>query len=114
MPFSVERKSKPEVPEGVREPPEAPELPAHIEKGGVKVQPTQFTAQVYDDKGKPLIQTPATKTVTVQLPADQTALASWSKGSISDSLTWLAMFWLRIIKKALHFGWKIVRKEGGK
>jgi len=47
----------------------------------------------------------------VQPPYDQATLAKQSKGSVSSSFTWLAAFWLRIIKKALHFGWKVVGKD---
>lgn len=78
---------------------------------GVKVVQKNFTAQVKGDKGQPLIQTPPTQVVTVTTPAPQATLTSWSKGPITSSLTWLGVFWLRIIKKALHFGWKVV---GGK
>ena len=92
--------------------PEDVSIPPEVEKKeGVVPRPSQFTGQVYDDSGKPLIQTPQTKTVTVSLPMDDKALTSASKGSITDSITWLAAFWLRIIKKALHFGWGVVRKK---
>jgi hypothetical protein len=70
--------------------------------------PTQFKAQVNDDSGKPLIQTPPLAVTTVAVPADSGKLAGLAKGSIDESLTWFARFWQRIIKKAIHFGWKIV------
>ncbi len=70
---------------------------------------TQFTKQVKSDGGKPLISSPATPGKTIQLPADPTQLTTQSKGSVNDSVTWLANFWLRMIKKALYFGWKILR-----
>ncbi len=103
MPISTER----ELPIEVR-PEEITEIPEDIERKGVRPTKSQFTAQV-KHKGKHLIQTPATK-VTIKLPADQGSLSSWSKGPITSSLTWLATFWLRMIKKAKHFGWKIIRK----
>jgi hypothetical protein len=71
--------------------------------------PVQFTQQVKNDKGKPLISTPATSATTIQLPAQPAQLITQSKGSVSDSVTWLANFWLRLIKKALYFGWKILK-----
>ena len=61
-----------------------------------------------DDKGQPIIQTPPTSVVTVQPPYDDATLAAQAKGSVSSSATWLAAFWIRVIKKALHFGWKVV------
>ncbi len=70
--------------------------------------PTQFSKQVKGDKGEPLISSPAVSGITIQLPADPAQLVTQSKGSVSDSMTWLATFWLRMIKKALHFGWKIL------
>jgi hypothetical protein len=32
----------------------------------------------------------------------------WSKGPIENALTWFAVFWTRIIKKAIHFGWRMI------
>jgi hypothetical protein len=78
---------------------------------GVKVVQKNFTAQVKDDGGKPLIQTPPTQVIAITPPAGSTLLTSWSKGNISSSLTWLGAFWLRIIKKAMHFGWKVTGGE---
>jgi hypothetical protein len=105
----VEREKK--LPKGVEIRPEGVAIPEDIEKKeGVQPRPTQFTAQVRDDQGHPLFQTPQTKTVSIQLPSDQTTLASWAKGPVVDSLTWLGKFWLRIVKKATHFGWRLVKK----
>ena len=70
--------------------------------------PTQFTKQVKSDGRQPIIQSPATQKVSIQIPSDQTQLTPLSKGSISDSITWFAAFWIRMIKKAIHFGWRIV------
>lgn len=78
---------------------------------GVKVVQKNFNAQVKDDSGAPLIQTPPTQVITVSPPASQTTLTSWSKGNITSSLSWLGAFWLRVIKKALHFGWRVVSGE---
>jgi len=78
---------------------------------GVQVVQKNFTAQVKNDKGQPLIQTPPTQVITVQPPADSTTLTGWSKGSVASSLTWLGMFWIRVIKKALYFGWRVMGGE---
>lgn len=46
---------------------------------------------------------------TVSVPSDdQTVLASQAKGSTNSSVTWLAAYWLRLIKKALLYGWNVV------
>ena len=86
------------------------EFPETIQQvaGGIKVVPKTFTSQTNDDKGQPLIQTPPTQVVSVQPPYDQTALIAQAKGSVSSSLTWLSTFWIRVVKKAMHFGWKII------
>lgn len=102
------------VPEGVRELPETPEVPPHIEREGVTPAQTQVTAQVTDDSGQGLIQTPATQVVTIQIPAAQDQLEDWSHGSPASSLTWFATFWLRMIRKAIHFGWRIITRTNPK
>lgn len=86
-------------------------VPETLQQSGVRVVQKNFTAQVKDDKGQPLIQTPPAQVITVTPPTDDTTLAAWSKGSITSSLSWLGMFWIRVIKKALHFGWRIVGKD---
>ncbi len=96
------------VPDGIQEIPDVPEIPERIERGGVITPQTNFTAQVTDDGGNNLVDTPAVKAVTIKLPASQDQLTVWSEGSPDDALTGFAVFWLRLIKKALHFGWKAV------
>jgi len=83
-------------------------VPETLQQSGVRVVQKNFTAQIRDNKGQPLIQTPPTQVITVQPPADDLTLITWSKGSITSSLTWLGAFWIRVIKKALYFGWQIV------
>lgn len=104
-------KERPRVPEGVIERPETPEIPEDLKREtGIEVVETAFKARV-KDRGRDLIQTPATRQVTINIPADQGTLVSWAKGPVTSSLTWLANFWLMMIKKALHFGWKIIRRN---
>jgi hypothetical protein len=86
-------------------------VPETLQQSGVKVVQKNFTAQVKGDKGQPLIQTPPAQVITVTPPTDDTTLTGWSKGPISSSLSWLGMFWIRVIKKALHFGWRIMGKD---
>ena len=88
--------------------------PLTIERKEV-IQPnvTQFTHKVTDDNGKPLIQVPDDKEIKIELPASPEQLEKVSKGSVTDSLTWFAAFWVRIFKKAVHFNWKILEKNSG-
>lgn len=88
-------------------------VPETLSGSGVKVVPKNFQAQVKNNKGTPIIQTPPAQVITtVQPPGDVVTLTQTAKGNTTSSATWLAAFWLRIIKKAMHFGWKIVGKEG--
>jgi len=96
------------TPEGVYEIPESPEIPRHVEMGGVVSRPTQFTAQVSDDQGNQLVIAPAISAVTIKLPAHPTQLEAWSQGDADDALTGFAIFWIRLIKKALKFGWNTI------
>jgi hypothetical protein len=88
------------------------ELPPHLEDTGIKTVETAVKARV-KDKGRHLIQTPATKKITIKLPAGQATVSTWAKGKTASSLTWLGAYWLRMIKKATYFKWKIIGgKEG--
>jgi len=85
-----------------------------LKNTGVQVVQKNFTTQIKSSSGKPIIQTPPTQVITVQPPADPAALTVMAKGSVSSSSTWLAAFWLRIIKKAMHFGWRIMGANNDK
>jgi hypothetical protein len=99
------------APEIVSEIPEQVEITPGMVSQGVQPTQTQFTAQVTDDQGRQIIQTPETQTVTIRIPNQKEILEQEVKGSPYDSKTWGAMYFLRVIKKALHFGWKIVFGE---
>jgi len=106
---TIESEPTPQVPEGVIERPET--LPEKLEQDqNIKVVSKQFTKTVTDDSGQPLIQAPKIQAISITLPSDQNQLIGWAKGPITNSLTWFAVFWLRLIKKAAHFGWKIAGK----
>jgi hypothetical protein len=111
-----ERKDKLQehVPDGInqREEEVSKETVALVSEIGGQTVPSQITAQVVDDNGQQMMQSPATQVVTITIPATQQQLADWTKGSATDSLTWLATFWVRLIKKAIHFGWRVVMKKG--
>jgi hypothetical protein len=63
-------------------------------------QPTPANVKpVVNDQGQPLISTPATVSAKIQLPADPQTLLVWSKGSITNAVTWLGKFFLRLIAK---------------
>jgi len=85
-------------------------VPETLNQSGIKVVQKNFTAQVKGDKGQPLIQTPPEQVITVQPPADAETLSAWSKGPTESSLTWLGKFWIRVIKRALYFGWRVIGK----
>lgn len=78
---------------------------------GVKVVQKNFTAQVKNDKGQPIIQTPPAQVITINPPANSITLTAWAKGPITSSVSWLGMFWIRILKKAALFGWNIGKEE---
>ena len=100
-------------PESVIERPEQMVVPERIQDIA-KPTSTQMTSQVTDDAGQPLTQSSDdTQTPTIQIPADPQQLSDLTKGLPTDAVTWFATFWVRMLKKALHFGWKIVKKEGG-
>lgn len=92
-------------------PEEFPEVPIEVENKAI-LTPTasQFKAQVFDDKGKPMIQASDGGSQTITLPADTAQLTAFSKGSPDEALTWFGAFFKRIFKKALHFGLKVVTK----
>ena len=90
------------------------EIPEEIEAyEGVKRTISQFNAQVTDDSGTNLIQSDSTKKVTITIPADDVTLKTQSKGSSDDTLTWDSVFLIRLLKKAIFNGWKIIRGERG-
>lgn len=95
-------------------PEEFPEIPIEVEhKGVITPTPSQFTAQVTDEKGQPIIQTPASEQVTIQLPSEEAQLTAFSKGTPDEAITWFGAIWLRMLKKALLLGWRVLRKGEG-
>jgi hypothetical protein len=105
MPISPEKEPRMPVVERAEE----FELPPELEDTGIEAVETAVKARV-KDKGKHLIETPETKDIKIVLPAAKSQVKTWAKGKPANSLTWLGVFWQRMIKKAIHFGWKIVKK----
>lgn len=93
--------------------PETAEVPVHIEQEGTSVAPPAV-AQPADDAAALDDQTQVSPKVSIQIPTSQEQLEEWSHGSPKNALTWFAAFWLRLIKKALHFGWRIIGKVSPK
>ena len=71
--------------------------------------PTHFKAQVTDDKGNKLISVPEEKKADIIIPAiNKESLEVEIKGDTSESSVWSAGYWLRLFKKAIFFGWKVL------
>ncbi len=108
MTVNPEVERKPETPpEGVEHRPEEIGVPERIQDV-VKKTPTQVTAQVTDDDDQDLIHTPETKEIAIEIPGNQASFEQQAQGSVTESTTWFAAFWVRMIKKARHFGWRIM------
>ena len=103
--MDLEREKLPKVSEETVE--EIPtEIPEEVEaKEGIKAVRTQ------DDEGKPLMESPVTKVTSVEIPRSEETLEAYSRGDTEDAKTWWGASFLRLIKKALHFGWKILGKQ---
>ena len=98
----------PVTPEDVGKKPEQAAGPAQIEREGAVTTPSPTTAQTSDDTSAQDDQAQANQGVSIQIPTSQDQLEDWSHGAPTNALTWFAAFWLRLIKKALHFGWRII------
>lgn len=83
-------------------------VPETLQNSGVKVVQKNFKAQVKNNQGQSVISTPPAQVISITPPSDDATLLAWSKGDTASGLTWLAAFWIRIIKKAVLFGWQVV------
>lgn len=78
------------------------------DKTGIKEVETAFKANV-QDAGQPLIQTPQTQQVTLQVPAVSLAeLEKGKKGSTDETRTWRDALWIRAILLAIHKGRQVL------
>ncbi len=86
------------------------EIPVEVEnKSYPQVTAVPVTAKpLYDENGQPLVETPETKEITITIPKPKEQLVNISKGSVDDSPTWNAKYWLRQITKAITWGWKLI------
>ncbi len=70
---------------------------------------SKFSAQVTDDQGNPVISISDDKKADIVIPEiDLQTLEIKAKGDGSESSVWSASYWIRIFKKAIFFGWKIL------
>lgn len=88
------------------------EVPPQLAQEGIRAVEREFKTPVTDDHGQPMIASPTLQKISITLPTTQGQLLAWAKGPISDSLTWFAAFWLRMIKKAIYFGWNLISGGG--
>src|SRR5512143_3485795 len=96
---------KPETPAPQAEPPK--EIPS-VEEHGATVAPGNVAAQVVQSNAQMTPQAPVQQVVTITVPATTQQLDDWSKGSPDNSLTWLAFYWIRMIKKAFFHGYNVI------
>lgn len=69
--------------------------------------PTKVKAQVSDDKGNKILTTPDDQKVDIIIPeVDRETLEVKIKGDTELPSVWSASYWLRIMKKAIYYGWK--------
>lgn len=72
--------------------------------------PTQFKAKVTDDKGQNLTQSTDDTKYKIVIPQknEEQMNEEIKKGDKEDAKIWSIAYWLRIFKKAVFFGWKVV------
>lgn len=90
------------------EPVQTPELKGHLE--AIEREPMA----VDNGKGQPLL-TPAQTQPTVAVPLSQEEIKTGLHHKVFDSMRWLAVFSLRMIKKAALLGIRVIyptRKTG--
>lgn len=71
---------------------------------------TQFTGKVLSKKGENLIESVDDKKYEIKIPqVSREQMENDLKDSdVEDSNTWSLTYWLRMLKKAMIFGWKAV------
>ena len=61
--------------------PEAPKISENLTREtGVEKVEAAFTANIKDDRGQPMVQTPLPQAVTITVPAQQSTLMHTAKG----------------------------------
>lgn len=104
--MTTPEQEKPVVaPPEVQEIPETPQISQTSAQAGVTVTPTQVVQPVQPTSTTSSIQSGDDALV---LPKSEEELEKESKGSSEESRTWWAATVIRMLKKAIHFGKKIV------
>ena len=105
-----------EISPGLEVRPEEFEVPEEVkqelDKLGIKAVEKEYKTPVRDDRGQNLVQSPALEEITIQIPENQDQLATLVKGPKDEAVTWWAAFWMRVFKKSLHLGRRVI--FGGK
>ena len=91
----------PESAESIAQQPVVAEQPSQ----GAQSQQAVAQQQVQDDNVQVQAQD---DTPVFTIPQNEAILEVEAKGPIESPLTWFANFWLRMIKKAIHLGKRIV------
>jgi hypothetical protein len=93
--------------------PETPTISEKMEQMGVTTVPSQpvdppiVTPPIQTIPTQPAV--PQDNSPIITIPAlSQEQIQEDVKGDIEDAKTWKAWFSLRILKKAFHFGWKVM------
>lgn len=79
-----------------------------VEEKAATTTPAQITAQVQDDTAQTQKDDTQIPVITITVPATPQQLEDWSKGPPENSLTWAAFYWIRMIKKAILHGWRVI------
>jgi len=95
--------------DGIRTVPETVSLPPQIEKAGVISTPTTPAPVTDDSTGQVVADShPSGQQNAITLPDDPDTARVMAKSSPSEAKRGRGMFILRQIKKAFHFGRKII------
>lgn len=85
--------------------------PLKIERKEVATPvPSQFKAKVVTDNGQKLVESVDDKKYKISIPqqSEEQMELDVKNGDKEESKTWSVAYWLRIFKKAIFFGWKVV------
>lgn len=88
------------------------EVSPGLKETGIQEVEVDFPATAKDaqgPQGQPLIQTPQTQPLTIQVPAPSAeTLKQIVKLSKEETSPWNAAFWLRAIKRAIFLGKQVI------
>jgi hypothetical protein len=79
-----------------------------LEKHNVQIRPDDVQQPVVGDQGQILAQPIPSNIPTITIPANQQQIMEWAKGPDDKAITWLSRYWIRMIKKAVHYGWRLI------